>query len=135
MKRELVKIIPVWDFSGCNSITTELINNDIKNYIDVSHYRKEVGNLVLNRLLDYQTEKIFEDFGVMITSENIKFHLAKISAKSEVWAKNNYDKIILVEDIKREIKKQKEKKARKIKGIGENDSISMSMIGMKQNLK
>ena len=135
MKRELVKIIPVWDFSGYNSITTEPINNDMKNYIDASHYRKEVGDLVLNRLLDYQTEKIPKDFGVMITSENIEFHLAKIRAKREVWAKNNPDKVILVEDIKREIKKQEEKKARKLKAIGENDSISMSMIGMKQNLK
>ena len=117
MKRELVKIIAVWDFSGYNSINTEPINNDMKNYIDASHYRKEVGDLVLNRLLDYQTEKIPKDFGVMITSENIEFHLAKILAEREVWAKNNPDEVILVEDIKREIKKQEEKKQERSKRL------------------
>jgi len=88
-KRELVKIAPVWDFSGYNSITTEAIGNDMKNYIDNSHYRKEVGDLVLNRILHYNEESVPADFGVLLTPENIESHLDNIRSDREIWAKNN----------------------------------------------
>ncbi|GFZ91240.1 hypothetical protein [Okeania sp. KiyG1] len=40
-KREVVKITPVFDFSGYNTITTEPIHNDMENYRDNSHYTKK----------------------------------------------------------------------------------------------
>jgi hypothetical protein len=102
-KRELVKIAPCWDFSGYNSITTEPITENIKNYIDSSHHRKEVGDLVLNRLLDYSPEMVPGDFGVFLTSDNIEYHLATIRAARQVWAENNPDEVKLVRDIKRSL--------------------------------
>jgi hypothetical protein len=92
-KREIVKISPVWDFSGYNSITTEKYSDRVvmKNYTDVSHYTIPVGNLILNRLFNYQEETIPRDFGVLITPTNIESHLDKINTERQVWAKQNPD--------------------------------------------
>lgn len=101
-KRELVKITPVWDFSGYNSITGEPIRNEMKNYTDNSHYRKEVGDLLLSRLFDSNAEKVPNDFGVLLTPKNIESHLAKIRAARENWLIKNAKEAKLVEKIKRD---------------------------------
>ncbi len=99
-KREVVKITPVFDFSGYNSITTEPIHNEMTNYADNSHYTKKIGDLVLNRILSYKEADVPDDFGVLINPENIESHLAKIRQHREFWAKNNPDKVKLVKEIK-----------------------------------
>ncbi|NEO96366.1 MAG: hypothetical protein F6K56_42030 [Moorea sp. SIO3G5] len=98
-KRQLVEITPVWDFSGYNSITTEAISEQMKNYWDSSHYREEVGDLILNRLFSYQVQTVPEDFGVIITPENVESHLGKIRNERESWAETNPDLVKLVEDL------------------------------------
>lgn len=101
-KRKLVEITPVWDFSGYNSITTEQLSNDMKYYTDHSHYTKEIGDLVLNRLLSYQQETVRDDFGLLLTPANIESQLDKIRANREVWVKNNPELVKLIQDIKKE---------------------------------
>ena len=103
LKRQLVKIAPVWDFSGYNSITTEPIQEQMNNYIDSSHYSKEVGDLILNRIFDYQTETVPDDFGVLLTPDNIEAHLEKIRRDRELWVKNNPEAVQLLLDIKSEV--------------------------------
>ena len=98
--REIVKIAPVWSFSGYNSITTEPIRENMKNYIDPSHYRSEVGDLVLNRILKYNEDKVPDDFGVLLTPENIESYLEKVRSDREAWAKKHPDEVKLVEDLK-----------------------------------
>lgn len=98
-KRKLVKIVPVWDFSGYSSITTESIKDQMNNYADNSHYTPIIGDLVLHRIYNYQTNLIPEDFGVLITKDNIEEHLTNIRQKREVWAKNNPNEVKLVQDI------------------------------------
>jgi hypothetical protein len=109
MKREIVKITPVWDFSGYNTITTELIKNDINNYIDDSHYRQEVGDLILNRILSYKDKKVPNDFGILLTPNNIEVHLTRIRAEREIWAKNNPDEVELVKKLKLNLESQNPK--------------------------
>jgi hypothetical protein len=99
-KREVSKIAPIWDFSGYNGITTEPIAKNMKYYLDSSHYRKETGDLILNRLLSSQKNTVPDDFGVLITPENIESHLAKIRSDREKWISNSPDGR-LVQDIKR----------------------------------
>ncbi|HEY9651832.1 MAG TPA: hypothetical protein V6C95_14290 [Coleofasciculaceae cyanobacterium] len=99
-KRELVKITPVWDFSGYNSVTTEPISYDMQDYTDNSHYTPKIGNLVLNRLLSYQDEKVPNDFGILITSDNVESQLVKIRADREIWATKNSDEVKLVQQVK-----------------------------------
>lgn len=101
-KKEIVKITPVWDFSGYNSITTEPLTDEMQNYLESSHYVKEIGDFVLNRLFDYQLEKVPDDFGVMVTSDNIDSHLTQIRAQRETWAAQNPDVVQLVQRWSRE---------------------------------
>ncbi|MCA1990745.1 MAG: hypothetical protein LDL41_01675 [Coleofasciculus sp. S288] len=102
-KREIVKITPIWDFSSYNSITTEPISDGMKNYWDSSHYRKEVGDLVLNRLFQMQEEAIPNDFGVLLTTDTIEAHLKKVRTDQAAWEKNNPDVVKLVQDVKRNV--------------------------------
>lgn len=100
-KREVVKISPVWDFSGYNSITTEKYSDRVimKNYTDVSHYTIPVGNLILNRLFNYQEKTVPSDFGVLITPNNIESHLEKINTQRQLWVKQNPDSIKLIRSL------------------------------------
>ncbi len=72
----------------------------MENYADNSHYTPKVGNLILNKLLSYKEEEVPEDFGILISQENIESHLAKIRQDREIWANNNPDEVNLVKEIK-----------------------------------
>jgi hypothetical protein len=98
-KRKLAEITPVWDFSGYNSITTEPLSSTMTNYMDSSHYRQEIGDLVLNRIFQYNPEIVPEDFGVLLTPETVENHLQQIREDREIWAENNPDVIRFVENI------------------------------------
>lgn len=100
-KREIVKITPVWDFSGYNSVTSEKFSDRaiMKNYTDMSHYTIPVGNLILNRLFNYQEKTIPTDFGLLITPNNIESHLDKINAQRQIWAKQNPDAVKLIRSL------------------------------------
>lgn len=102
-KREMVKMVPVWDFSGYNSVTTEKISEDMNNYADNSHYTPNIGNLILDRMFNYQSETLPEAFGVLLTPENIEDNLAKIRKQRQEWANNNPQEIELVEKLQQQV--------------------------------
>jgi hypothetical protein len=104
---KVVEITPVWDFSSYNSITTEPVGDIMNNYADSSHYTPKIGNLVLNRIFAYKEDSVPTDFGVKISPENIKYHLAKIRSDRQVWAKNNPKDLKLVEEIKNKFDRAK----------------------------
>lgn len=101
-KREIVKITPVWDFSGYSSITTEPLTEEMQNYLESSHYVKEVGDLVLNRMYRYQQKTVPNDFGMLLTTANLEDHLVKIRADRSRWARRNAEVVALVEQWSRE---------------------------------
>lgn len=100
-KREIVKITPFWDFSGYNSITTEPISEEMKYYLDSSHYRQIVGDLVLDRIFQGSPNPVPEDFGVLVTPENIESHLKAIRQQREDWKKNNLETVEYVKQLKK----------------------------------
>lgn len=102
-KREIVKMATVWDFSGYNSITTEPISDQMKNYWDSSHYRKEVGDLILNRIFKVQEKTVPNDFGVLLTSDNIELQLATKRVDHAVWARQNLHLVKFVQEIERNV--------------------------------
>jgi hypothetical protein len=99
-KREVVKILPVWDFSDYNSITTEPISEKMHHYIDSSHYKEAIGNSILDRILSRNKEKIPQDFGVYLTPENIEAQLTKLKRERDRWARQYPDEVELVREIK-----------------------------------
>lgn len=79
--------VPLWDFSGYNTYTTEAVppRNDpvpMQWYWESSHYKKELGDRVLDRIFGYSSPErtIAPDFGVVLTPANIEAHLANIRA-------------------------------------------------------
>jgi hypothetical protein len=106
--RELVRIneeeaalagrppFPLWDFSYPNTITEEPIPpiNDVSPmrwHWEPIHYRKEAGDLILDRIFDYHssTRSLPEDVGVSLTSTNIDDHLERSRSKLAAWVKLN----------------------------------------------
>jgi hypothetical protein len=77
----------VFDFSGFNSITTEAIPQasqqaDMVYFWETSHYRENVGHMILNRLFD-GPDGGPADFGVELTSQSLPAHQAAQRAALE----------------------------------------------------
>ena len=107
-KRELVKITSLWDFSDYNNITSEPIKDVMENYADSSHYRENVGNLILNRIYNQNIDQIPDNFGILITEDNIESHLANIRQRRQVWQQNNPEEAELVTNIMRKARKSQQ---------------------------
>jgi hypothetical protein len=69
IKERLAKLTDYYDFSGINSVTT----NDM-NYYEESHYRYRVGDMMIKRMFGDTTDTS-DDFGVLVTSQNVARHL------------------------------------------------------------
>jgi hypothetical protein len=88
-----VKPFPLWDFSGFNLFTTEAVPPEedrmgmMQWYFEDSHYKKELGDIILDRILDYQHIRSYNssNFGVLITSDNIDKHLQTIQVNRKEW--------------------------------------------------
>ncbi|MBE0514928.1 DUF1574 family protein [Sulfurimonas sp.] len=65
-KNELAKYGSVYDFSGYNSITT-----DVSNYIDGSHYQTKLAPLMFAKMFHDKSVDVPNDFGTILTVQNI----------------------------------------------------------------
>ena len=74
------------DFTGFNRVTTEATpqasgQENMKYYWEHSHYRSEVGAMIIDRLFDQDQPEAADDFGVELTSGNIEQHLRDFRQK------------------------------------------------------
>lgn len=78
-------------------------------YFDSSHYTPAAGDLVLDRIFNYHSPNrtIPDDFGVLITSQNIEAHLAHIRADREHYRLTHPDDIAEIEAMAHEVAKAK----------------------------
>ena len=69
----------IMDFAVYHEITSEKFptntKENMKYYFESSHYKKELGDIVLDRLLDISP---YKDFGIELNSQNIDSHLQKL---------------------------------------------------------
>lgn len=69
----------VMDFSVYHELTAETVPTNLKDKMkyhwEASHYKKELGDIVLDRLLDIS---LYKDFGVEINSQNMDNHIQKL---------------------------------------------------------
>ena len=65
-KKELSKYENIYDFSGYNSITT-----NISNYIDGSHYQTEVAKYLFAKMFNDDLVSTPSDFGIVLNKKNI----------------------------------------------------------------
>ena len=67
-------------------------------YYDPSHFKKEVGDKVLDTILS--TDKLYTDnFGVKLTSKNIDEHISSTKTKLHQWRENNPDDVTEIDFI------------------------------------
>ncbi len=71
-KKGLAEFTRYYDFTGLNSITT---NNYY--YYETSHYRRPVGDMMLKVMLGTPEISVPDDFGFLVTRENIDAHVQK----------------------------------------------------------
>ncbi len=83
----------LWDFSGFNAYTTEAVpaegdrTGEMRWYWESSHFRKELGDRVLDRVLGYRAAErpIAPDFGVRLDARRLEAQLAAIRAGQQRW--------------------------------------------------
>ncbi|MBT3612818.1 MAG: hypothetical protein HOH97_01550 [Thiotrichales bacterium] len=99
----------LWDFSGYNHYTTEVVpalgdsETAMQWYWESSHYKKELGDLVLDQIFDYHSSerKVADGFGVKLASENISDHLEKIRQDRQRWRASHPNDVSEIEALKK----------------------------------
>ncbi|PKN34710.1 MAG: hypothetical protein CVU61_06585 [Deltaproteobacteria bacterium HGW-Deltaproteobacteria-19] len=71
-KRELVKVVPFYDFSGLNPVTTDNLN-----YYETSHYRYGIGDRIVERIFQEGAARTEGQFGRYVTADNVEEILAR----------------------------------------------------------
>ena len=90
---------PIWDFSGYNSITTEYVparrdeSAEMEAYWDPMHYKRAVGDMMLDVVFGRPAADRPENFGVRLTSENIESHLEQVRAARSHYRSTHGDEI------------------------------------------
>jgi len=72
-KRDLVKVTNYIDFTGHNTIT-----NNSENFWDSSHLRVNMTKPIMARIFKDKSVNVPNDFGVLVTPENIETHLKNL---------------------------------------------------------
>lgn len=75
--------IRLFNFSGFNSITTESVpqvsgKSRMENYAETSHYRDNVGMMILEKMFDSGTGSVPDDFGEELNKEMLSAYLEKM---------------------------------------------------------
>ena len=78
-------LLVLWDFSGHHAYATEAIppaNGQDKDatmrwYWEAGHFKKELGDIVLERVLGNASGSADDGFGVVLTADNVEQHLAE----------------------------------------------------------
>jgi hypothetical protein len=93
----------IYDFSGFNSITSESIPQvsgrpDMRYYWEPSHYRKNVGQMILSRMFG-DGAGVPDDFGVELTPAGIAIHLAHAHAARDSYQAQHPEEARMVREI------------------------------------
>jgi hypothetical protein len=105
-KKEIVNITPVWDFSDFSSITIEPISEQMKFYIDNSHYTPIVGDMIVRQMSGKNTSDIPRDFGILINLDNIDDRLKQVRLHRQNWMRAVPRDRQFVDDIVQALKRQ-----------------------------
>ncbi len=100
--------VAIWDFTGYNSITTEAVpaageGKATKWFWESSHYKREVGDMVLLRMLhpDISATSVPAGFGVMLASETLEAHFEGIRLAARRYRENHPFEVADIEQLAR----------------------------------
>lgn len=74
----------VYDFCGVNSITI-----NVYNYPDDDHYYPSIGKLISHKISGVEDNNIPNDFGVLVTKDNIQEHLQNLKEQIKAYDPNS----------------------------------------------
>lgn len=101
---------PLWDFAIYHELNAEevpSINDEkvqMKWYWEASHYKTELGSIMLNRVFSYDNSFEYPDFGVKLDSGLLNAHLSNIRQQQFEYRKKNMRDF---EEIEKRAKKAK----------------------------
>jgi hypothetical protein len=80
----------LYDFSGFNSVTTEAIpqasqRKEMQYYWEPSHYRANVGRMIIQRMFGGEDDVAADDFGIELRPEMLDGHLASSRAARDAY--------------------------------------------------
>ena len=89
--------VPLWDFSDCNILSMEKVpnsmnkNHEMVNFWTADHYKKKLGNLVLNKLQKCTeiSDQCLDNFGTPLFPKNIDSKLLEIRNRQSKYEKNH----------------------------------------------
>ncbi|MEI8389697.1 MAG: hypothetical protein WCG23_07400 [bacterium] len=88
-RKEISKITSFYDFSMGNYITYEPLKPHMRYYFDSHHYTIEVGQKILDKILNKSNIESNDNFGVIITMNNIDKYNKEFYLEYKNWALNN----------------------------------------------
>ena len=98
--------IPLWDFSGYSSVTTEALpesgnRSEMEFYWDSSHFKDIVGDFVLDRLfgLSRPQREVPPDFGVRLTPATIEPTLARLRADQVAYRRSHPADVVWIRSL------------------------------------
>ncbi len=86
-----------WDFAFPSPVTKEPIRDQMQNYWDVSHYRSNVGNRLLSKILR-ENNGYADDLGKSISLAVIDHHATELTTQLSIWAQQAPDDAVFVAD-------------------------------------
>ena len=100
-ERRLVEVstemgVPLWDFFGYNAYTTTPLADGYRTHFDGSHFRPEIGRLILARMSGAAEPA---DFGVLLTPDIVERHLADLEAGRAVYRRDHAEDVARVEAV------------------------------------
>jgi hypothetical protein len=101
----LTDSVPVWDFSGYSTFTTEPLpppadtKQRMQFYYESSHYTPALGGIVLERILGQVTN----DLGRTISTASIEEHLQSIRKDREAYARTHAEEVQWVSTIVKQV--------------------------------
>lgn len=97
LKHSQQAIYELYDFSGYYPMSMEAVPQQIQQpmqwFWESSHYKTQLGNLVLDKLFNQQTRKLPADFGILVDKNNIETHLANIRQAQMQYQQTHLDDI------------------------------------------
>jgi hypothetical protein len=97
---------PVWDFSGAYGPSLEppprSDDASMRWYWEPVHYKPELGDLMLNRMLRNSVSPQWPDFGMMLERDNLELHLTRLRDLQQEYATENPDVIAAIRTLMKE---------------------------------
>lgn len=97
-KKKIAEITPFIDFSGYSNITTEKLAKNMVYYFDSNHYKSIVGDKLIDRFTE--KNKVFENFGIIVTKQNVDNDNKQLEKYHESWSKHNKEVVKQINALK-----------------------------------